>query len=176
MIRRAEAGDAGTLSALAVETFFETFVDGFGIPYPPADRDVYVAEKLAPAVFAARIADPAFGIWVAEHDGAAVGFAVAGPNGLPHAEAVEGDLELKQLYLTRAAQGLGLGGRLFQTTLDWMEARKPATIWIGVWSGNIKAQRLYAALGFEKAGEYQFPVGSWRDDEFILRRAGRVGA
>ena len=71
MIRRAEAGDAETLSALAVETFFETFVDGFGIPYPPADRDVYVAEKLAPAVFAARIADPAFGVWVAEHDGAA---------------------------------------------------------------------------------------------------------
>lgn len=175
MIRQAGASDAQTLSALAVETFFQTFVEGFGIPYPPADRDAYVAEKLAAPVFAARIADPAFGVWLAEHDGRPAGFAVAGPNGLPHAEAAAGDLELKQLYLTHAAQGLGLGGRLFQTTLDWMEARNPAAIWIGVWSGNLKAQRLYTALGFEKAGEYQFPVGSWRDDEFILRRAGRSG-
>jgi len=173
MIRRAVAGDAETLSKLAIETFFETFVDGFGIPYPPADRDAYVAGKLAPAVFAERIADPAHGVWVAEHEGEAVGFAVAGPNSLPHDEAADGDLELKQLYLTRAAQGLGLGGRLFETTLEWMEAREPAAIWIGVWSGNVKAQRLYQALGFEKAGEYQFRVGSWLDDEFILRRAGR---
>ena len=24
--------------------------------------------------------------------------------------------------------------------------------------------------GFAKVGEYQFPVGAWRDDEFIFRR------
>ena len=41
---------------------------------------------------------------------------------------------------------------------------------IGVWSGNLKAQKLYAAYGFEKAGDYQYPVGRWLDDEFILRR------
>ncbi|WP_380878984.1 N-acetyltransferase [Sphingomonas sp. DBB INV C78] len=173
MIRRAVAGDAETLSRLAIETFFETFVDGFGIPYPPADRDAYIAEKLAPGVFAERIADPAHGVWIAEHHGQAVGFAVAGPNGLPHPDAVDGDLELKQLYLTRGAQGLGLGGRMFETTLEWMETQKPAAIWIGVWSGNLKAQRLYQALGFEHFGEYQFRVGSWLDDEFILRRKRR---
>lgn len=173
MIRPAVSADAETLSQLAIRTFFETFVDGFGIPYPPADRDAYVAEKLAPAIFAARIADPAFGVWVAEDDDVAVGFAVAGPNGLPHGQSRDGDLELKQLYLTRAAQGLGLGSGLFETALHWMEARDPAAIWIGVWSGNHKAQRLYAALGFEKAGEYQFAVGSWLDDEIILRRDGR---
>ena len=38
-------------------------------------------------------------------------------------------------------------------------------LWIGVWSGNDKAQRLYAAYGFEKAGEYDYPVGAWRDRE-----------
>ena len=37
-------------------------------------------------------------------------------------------------------------------------------------STNAKAQKLYAAYGFEKAGEYQYPVGAWMDDEFILRR------
>jgi ribosomal protein S18 acetylase RimI-like enzyme len=42
--------------------------------------------------------------------------------------------------------------------------------WLGVWSGNLKAQRLYAAYGFERVGGYAFPVGRWRDDEFIMRR------
>ena len=34
----------------------------------------------------------------------------------------------------------------------------------------MKAQKLYAAYGFTKAGEYKYPIGSWLDDEFILRR------
>ena len=51
-----------------------------------------------------------------------------------------------------------------------MEAHTQGPLWIGVWSGNDKAQRLYAAYGFEKAGEYDYPIGAWRDHEFILRR------
>ena len=54
--------------------------------------------------------------------------------------------------------------------LHLMEANTGGPLWIGVWSGNEKAQRLYAAYGFEKAGEYEYPVGAWRDHEFILRR------
>jgi ribosomal protein S18 acetylase RimI-like enzyme len=39
-----------------------------------------------------------------------------------------------------------------------------------VWSENFGAQRFYARYGFEKAGEYLFPVGDTNDLEFILRR------
>lgn len=41
---------------------------------------------------------------------------------------------------------------------------------MGVWSGNHKAQRFYRAYGFDKVGEYGFPVGAWTDHEFIFRR------
>lgn len=51
-----------------------------------------------------------------------------------------------------------------------MQVHSDGPLWVGVWSGNLKAQKLYAAHGFEKAGEYQYPVGRWLDDEFILRR------
>ena len=66
------------------------------------------------------------------------------------------------------------GGRLFQTALDWLERDGPRTIWIGVWSENLGAQRFYARHGFAKAGEYEFPVGRVRDREFILRRTARA--
>ena len=45
-----------------------------------------------------------------------------------------------------------------------------ADVWIGVWSENYGAQRLYRRFGFDKAGEYEFVVGETRDREFIFRR------
>ena len=53
----------------------------------------------------------------------------------------------------------------------WLEKDGPRTLWIGVWSENLGAQRFYARYGFHKVGEYEFPVGETRDREFILRRA-----
>ena len=38
-------------------------------------------------------------------------------------------------------------------------------------TGNGQQRRVKVNLtGFEKAGEYQYPVGRWMDHEFILRR------
>ena len=48
--------------------------------------------------------------------------------------------------------------------------RPPRRLWIGVWSENLGAQRLYARRGFEQVGTYAFAVGRVRDHEFILRR------
>ena len=107
---------------------------------------------------------------MAERDGDLLAFANAGPNTLPHPDGRPDHAELRRLYVSKAAQGLGLGTKLLDVALDWMTAHSTGPLWIGVWSGNLKAQKLYAAYGFAKAGEYQYPVGSWLDDEFILRR------
>ena len=100
----------------------------------------------------------------------ALAYANAGPCTLPHPDVEPSHVELHRLYVRRPARGLGLGGRLLATALAWMQAQGEGPLWLGVWSGNLKAQRLYAAHGFQQAGEYEFPVGRWRDQEFILRR------
>jgi len=81
-----------------------------------------------------------------------------------------GDGELKRLYVQRAHQNSGWGGRLFRTVIDWLERDGPRDLWIGVWSENFGAQRFYARHGFTQVGTYEFPVGRVRDLEFILRR------
>lgn len=165
-IRRAEPADAAVLSALSVDTF----VDTFGHLYPPEDLACYLALAYAPESQAELIADPAYGVWLAERDGQAIAYAVAGPSGLPHPEVGHGDGELKRLYVRAGEQGDGLGSRLFAEAMAWLERDGPRTLWIGVWSENHGAQRFYARHGFAKVGTYEFPVGRVRDLEFILRR------
>ena len=177
-IRVAAPSDAEVLAELAWRTFHEAFVEDFAVAYPAEDLAEFRAEAYSAAAFLLRIEHPGSRAWMAEtDDGEPLGYATVGPCTLPHPDARPTDGELKQLYVTRASYGLGLGRALLDTALGWLERDAPRTLWIGVWSGNHRAQAIYAARGFTEVGEYQFPVGRWRDQEFILRReAGRSGA
>lgn len=163
VIRRATSADAQALSAIGKATFTETF----GHLYPPEDLSAFLETAYGLDRTRADLADPAKAAWLVEKDGEAVGYALAGPCELPHEEVTPQCGELKRLYLLKAHQGGGVGSRLLQATLDWLGDRR---VWIGVWSQNFGAQRLYERLGFSRVGEYEFPVGRVRDHEFILRR------
>jgi ribosomal protein S18 acetylase RimI-like enzyme len=63
-----------------------------------------------------------------------------------------------------------MGSRLLETALDWLISERRAPLYVGVWSENYGAQRLYERHGFSKIGEYGFPVGKTIDREFILKR------
>lgn len=169
MIRRATPADAAALAEVGRRTMIETFREDFAIPYPPADLARFLDETHGAAAVAAQLADPARTAWLAERDGATVGYATIGPCKLPHPKVGRGDPELYQIYVTRAAQGAGLGRALLDATLVELE-RPGRPIWLGVWSGNVRAQRVYAARGFREVGAYRFSVGDWLDDELILRR------
>ena len=166
-IRLAAPADIDAVVELGRVTFTETF----GHLYPEADLEDFLDEAHDPEVYAWAISDARHGLWIAEADGAPVGYALAGPCTLPHPEATPAEGELKRLYIRQSAQGGGLGQALLQAALDWLQRHNgPGALWVGVWSENFGAQRLYGRHGFQKIGEYEFPVGKVRDREFILRR------
>jgi ribosomal protein S18 acetylase RimI-like enzyme len=165
-IRRATPDDAMAVSDIATRSFTETF----GHLYPIEDLRAFIATSYDVERQRTILSHPDYAIWLLERGGEAVGHAAAGPCGLPHADVAPGDGELKRLYVLKHAQNGGAGSRLFRAVLDWLERDGPRTLWIGVWSQNLGAQRFYARHGFAKAGEYEFPVGRVRDREFILRR------
>lgn len=167
VIRRAGSADVEQLSALGALTFTETF----GHLYDPEDLTTFLVEAYGPERTRADLADPRKAHWIVEIDGEPVGYALAGPCGLPHEDVSETCGELKRLYFRKAWQGGGLGGRLFRETMNWLTSQGYGALWIGVWSENHGAQRFYERQGFEKVGEYGFRVGGTIDREFILRRA-----
>ncbi|MCR5879061.1 GNAT family N-acetyltransferase [Phenylobacterium sp. J367] len=168
VIRRAGPQDAETLSEIGARTFSETFAH----LYPPEDLQAFLAEAYGLERTRKDLADPAKASWLVEADGEAVGYALAGPCGLPHPEVTAACGELKRFYLLKPWQNGGHGRRLFDEIMAWLQADGPRDIWIGVWSENHGAQRFYGRHGFEKVGEYGFEVGRTVDLEFILRRKG----
>ena len=167
-IRRATASDADALSLISRDTFVETF----GHLYSPEDLATHLDTMYAPEKYRDALEEQGAIAWLLMDESSDVqGYAYAGPCGLPHEDVQSGDLELKRLYLRRTLQNGGWGAKLFSEAEAWMQRNGPAAIWIGVWSENLGAQRFYARHGYEKVGEYLYPVGETRDLEFILKKS-----
>ncbi len=167
IIHRATNEDAPTLAALGAATFTETF----GHLYPPEDLRYFLSEAHSVAAWTRTLADPKRAVWIAMlPDGTAIGFIVVGACKLPvdNREPTAG--EIQQLYVLARYHNLRLGTRLMTIGLEWLEAQGQTPLYIGVWSENYGAQRFYGRYGFDKVGEYGFPVGKTVDREFILKR------
>lgn len=167
-IRRASSVDAEALAALSRATFSETFAH----LYAAEDLAEFLASTYTAEKYRDALDEAGCAAWIAEDaQGQAQGYALAGSCGLPHDEVASGDMELKRLYVRAAHQREGWGQKLFAEAEDWMRRNGPAAIWLGVWSENHQAQRFYQRQGFERVGQYLFPVGQARDLEYILRKA-----
>ena len=166
-IRRATQDDAATLAALGAATFTETF----GHLYPAEDLETFLAGAHSVDAWTRTLADSQRAVWVAAlGDATPVGFIAVGACKLPVANREPTSGEIQQLYVLARHHNLRLGTRLMDVGLEWLDAQGRTPLYIGVWSENRGAQRFYGRYGFNKVGEYGFPVGKTVDLEFILRR------
>src|SRR3569833_3083327 len=117
IIRSARLADAETLSAIGAQTFAETF----GHLYPPRDLERFLADAYDLERTKKDLADPAKASWLVEIGDQAIGYGSAGPCGLPHAEVTPQCGEIKRIYFRKAAQGGGLGARLFGQMPAWLQ-------------------------------------------------------
>lgn len=165
-IRRAKLSDAETLSALGRSTFTDTF----GHLYATADLNAFLRDSHSRAYYENVLSDEACAAWIAEDQtGAAVGYCTCGPCGLPAPEMPEKSGELHRLYVKKSQQGAGLGRRFLDVALGWLDDNFDH-LYVGVWSENDGAQRLYESYGFQKIGDYFFMVGEHPDREWIMKR------
>ena len=166
-IRRAAPKDAPTLADLGAATFTETF----GHLYPPEDLQAFLLGSHSVHAWTGMLADAERAVWVAVlADATPIGLIAVGACKLPVENREPTAGEIQQLYVLARYHDLRLGSRLMDLGLEWLEAQGRMPLYIGVWSENVGAQRFYGRYGFEKVGEYGFPVGNTADREFILKR------
>jgi ribosomal protein S18 acetylase RimI-like enzyme len=142
LIRPARREDAAALASIHVRSWRET--------YPgllPASVIDAATPEVRLAEWTRRLAAirPRSGLWLAELEGAPVGFAGAGPARDPAALGTPG--ELYSLYLLRAAQGRGLGAALLRRAAAHLAALGLPAMGCWVAEENLRAIGFYAAMG-----------------------------
>lgn len=166
-IRDATAADVDALVALSRKTF----TDKFGHIYRPADLASFLESDHGADVYRTALAAPSTLLSVAETDDGELGaYLVCSEVSLPVEAPAPGAVELKRLYVDAPLQGRGLGARFIGMALDWARSQEAPEMYLSVFSENSGAQRIYERFGFEKIGEFWFPVGEHRDLEFLMRR------
>ena len=163
---RATVSDATCLAEMSAATFSETF----GHLYPPEDLQAYLANACSVTRCRAKLDQTHTAVWFAELDSQPIGFVVAAPCKLPAPNLEANAGEVQQLYVYARYHNRRIGTRLLDTALVWLTAEAYAPLYVGVWSENDGARRLYGRYGFTKVGEYDFPVGNTIDREWILKR------
>jgi len=165
-LRRASRGDVNNLAALGAATF----ASAFGHLYKPEDMAYFIAESHSQAAYQSAIDKPDEPIWVVEVDMELVAYIKLCPNSLPCDPPLPDAIEISKIYALPAYQGRKLGSRLLNAAIVYARAEGASDMVLSVFSENYDGHRFYARHGFEKIGEYDFPVGQQLDKEWIMRK------
>lgn len=164
VVRRAFYDDAQTLTRIRLATFFETFSQR----YSAEDLATYVTTTLSAENTAKLLLNADRHVQLMSCGERTIGFVSCGPCKLPGVpEARAG--EVYQLYLLREFQGKGHGSYLLELATEWLKHSGFSSIYIGVFSENSGAIRLYERFGFVKVGEYDLRIGAHTDVEYVMR-------
>jgi len=165
-IREACLTDADLLAKLGEQTFVETFAD----QNDPRDMAVYLSEAFGPEKQASELADPAVIFLIAKVNGEPVGYVKLLRGTAPDCVTDHKPLELARIYVSRQWLGKGIGDSLMEAAIVRATNDGYATLWLGVWQRNERAQRFYQKWGFKIVGTHFFQLGSDRQTDYLMER------
>jgi len=192
-IRQATIEDASSIADLGAKVFSTTF--GFSIP--PNDLNSFLQQAYTTEAIKEEIQCPKKHIFVAcstpessRNNGAGeptanshapdnqattttqgkiIGFAqLTEGTTEPCLSHVSGAVELQRLYVSTTHHGRGVGRRLASEVEALARKLAYKAIWLGVWEGNFKAQKVYEGLGFAKFGDHEFKMGKCIQMDWIM--------
>ncbi|KAK7924243.1 acyl-CoA N-acyltransferase [Apiospora marii] len=126
-----------------------------GQSVPDADLEAFMAANYSASAMIAELKDPVKLTLVARTE---------------DNDAVVGIIQLK-LYVDPSMHGKGVGTRLICALEERARAEGFKQIWLTVWEENPKAHRLYERLGYGKAGETGFWLGTLRQNDWVYLKA-----
>jgi GNAT superfamily N-acetyltransferase len=117
---------------------------------------------------AAELAHPAITTLVASVDGALTGYAQLRLSRSPACVTAARPLELWRFYVARAWHGRGVAQELMAGAVAAARGRGAASLWLGVWERNRRAQAFYKKSGFVDVGSQTFLVGTDEQTDRVM--------
>ncbi|UAY51393.1 GNAT family N-acetyltransferase [Ferruginibacter albus] len=158
IIQKIEVTDAEVLSALAKQTFYDTFtgtcteedMQGFLEQYFNVVQITKELEEKDSFNFFAMIDNAPAGYIRFKQD----------DESFPQINKWKA-IELKRLYIQKKFHGKGIAQQLMGLFLDHAVSNKYEAAWLGVWEFNFRAQKFYGKYGFIDSGyRHDFPIGN----------------
>jgi ribosomal protein S18 acetylase RimI-like enzyme len=148
--------DAPVLAELAARTFFEAFAADNN----PEDMRAHLESAYTPALQLAEIRDPSIDTLLMRIDGGPpLAYAQLRAGHVSDGVPAEGSVELWRFYVDQAYHGHGVAHGLMAAAKLRARRRGAASLWLGVWERNARAQAFYGKHGFRKVGKQVFVVG-----------------
>lgn len=156
------------LSALQ-ELSKKTFLDAFASVNTEEDMQAYLENAFSKTQLLAELQDPEVTFYFLQWQDKTLGYCKV-KRGLPAAVAEEGSaLEICRLYVVQEFQGQQLGQLMLDEIIASAREQQLDFVWLGVWSQNPGAIRLYERNGFSKIGSYTFMLGNDPQTDFIMK-------
>jgi len=76
--------------------------------------------------------------------------------------------ELHRIYMHHESNGRGVGRLLMEAAHTIAKNEHYSGIWLGVWEENVKAQKFYEKLGYERIGHHDFVIGNEIQRDWVL--------
>ena len=89
-----------------------------------------------------------------------IGYAQLREGKVPDCVSRDGAIELWRFYVLRDWHGQGIAQALMARVRAEAVARGAATLWLGVWEQNPRAQAFYRKCGFVDVGDHVFLFGT----------------
>ena len=165
-IRRIGVDDAPALSAIARQTFYDTFTG----TCTEEDMQGFLDRYYSVAQLGKELQNEETFCFFAEADGIPVAYLQFREdyNSFPEVKKWKA-LELKRIYVLKELQVKVIAQKLMDFFLEFAAENKYEAVWLGVWEHNLRAQKFYEKYGFVNSGyTHDFPIGSTPQTDFWL--------
>ena len=169
IVREAKPNDASAIARLGGQVFSTTF----GYSLQADDLEAYLAASYSDSAILEDLTNlnkDTFVVCPRTDPDHVLGFAILTRGTIePCISHLAGTtVELQRLYIDVNSHGRGLG-KLLTNQVELIAKRQGfETMWLGVWEENIKAQQVYARLGYQRVGEHDFVMGNCRQTDWIM--------
>jgi len=158
IIRRATIEDAVKLSAISIQTFYDTFTS----TCTEEDMNAFLKACFNLKQVQSELNNQNDYYYLAELNGRVVGYChwMEDYSNFPLMKQWK-SLELKRIYVLEEFHGKGVAQQLMDFVIQSAQANQYQVVWLGVWEHNYRAQKFYEKYSFVHSGHtHDFPIGS----------------